>query len=655
MTADGFFFASKFMLSLNEVSLYLGGNLLFEEVSYQINSGDRIGLVGKNGAGKSSMLKLIRGIHNCDSGNISIKRGLNIGYLPQTIKVESEKTLIDGAKQACEDIVQIESRMEVVNQELQTRTDYESQTYLDLISELDELNTAFANLDGYTYQEQVEKVLLGLGFVQDDFAKPISSFSGGWKMRLELGKLLLLRPSILLLDEPTNHLDIMTIQWLEKVLLRYSGAIVVISHDRTFLDNVTKRTIEISNKRTYDYTMAYTKYVDHRKEELRILKDAQKNQEKFIAHTEQLINTFRAKKNKAAFAQSLVKKLERLDKIEFDDAEESGLLVRFVPPVQSGKVVLEAKGLSMKFDRTVFKGIDTIIQRGDKVGLLGVNGAGKSTFIKCIMNELIHEGELIHGHNVSIGYFAQDESDKLDETKTVFETIDDIATGEVRTKIRAMLGAFLFRGDDIDKKVKTLSGGERTRLALCKLLLKPYNFLVLDEPTNHLDMRSKDILKEALDNYAGTVLVVSHDRHFLDGWIDQVFELRDQGLKVYYEGVTEFLKRSGQQSIEEYQKLGEQPNQQLNSKKDSKQKHEYQDRKQFEKAKKKLGNKIKKLEDEINILENQTEELNDKLSKADFTDVSQSNLLIEEYNLCKEKLQKRLSQWELAVEEMESM
>ena len=580
------------MLNLTNITVSFGGRDLYKNISFQINPKDKIGIVGKNGAGKSTMLKLITGEQKPSSGTINTTNSLSIGYLPQEINVSSSEEIINEVLNANKQLLTINHRLDEINLELTTRTDYESDAYMQLLSELSDLNEQLLLLDGDNQLKDAELILKGLGFEQHELNLPYSSFSGGWKMRVELAKLLIQKPSVILLDEPTNHLDIESIQWLEMYLKNYIGIILLISHDKTFLDNITNRTIELANSKLYDYKCNYTKYLELREEEIYTQIAAKKNQEKMVKHTQELINKFRAKKNKAAFAQSLIKKLDKLEDIEIDQLENDGIQFKFPEPSHSGKETLKIVGLEKKYgDKEIFSNVDLSITRGEKIALIGKNGMGKSTFIKSIVKDISYNGNIQLGHQVMMGYFAQDEAHKLDPKKTVFETIDDVATGEVRKNIRQILGSFLFSGDDTEKKVQVLSGGEKTRLSLCKLLLQPNNFLILDEPTNHLDMISKEILKEALAGYAGTLLLVSHDRGFLDGLTDRVYFIKDKTIKVYHEPVTQFIN-SYYNDINSDTKAAKKP-EKKNSKKNKK--HQNQQ--------KSLERKITKLEEKQTSLE----------------------------------------------------
>ena len=531
------------MLNLTNITVSFGGRDLYKNISFQINPKDKIGVVGKNGAGKSTMLKLIIGEQKPTLGSINRTNSLTVGYLPQELNVSSNENILNEVLKANKKLLQINFRLDEINKEITTRTDYESDSYMKLLTELSELNEQMIHLDGDNQLKDAELLLKGLGFNQNELNKPYSSFSGGWKMRVELAKLLIQKPNVVLLDEPTNHLDIESIQWLERYLKNYAGIILLISHDREFLDNITNRTLELANGKLYDYKCNYSKYLKSREEEIITQIAAKKNQEKMVKHTQELINKFRAKKNKAAFAQTLIKKLNKLEDIEIDQLEKDRIKFQFPEPSHSGKETLKITALEKSYgDKKIFKKVDISIARGEKIALIGKNGMGKSTFIKSIVKDIEFGGNIQLGHQVMMGYFAQDEAHKLDPKKTVFETIDEVASGEIRKQIRPILGSFLFSGEDIDKKVHVLSGGEKTRLSLCKLLLQPNNFLILDEPTNHLDMASKEILKDALVSYSGTLLLVSHDRGFLDGLTDRVYFIKDQGIKIYHEPVSQFIK-----------------------------------------------------------------------------------------------------------------
>ncbi|MCC6838103.1 MAG: ABC-F family ATP-binding cassette domain-containing protein, partial [Bacteroidia bacterium] len=532
------------MISVNSVTVSFGGYDLFDNVSFLVNPKDRIGLAGKNGAGKSTMLKLLAGLQNPTKGEISKPNDFKIGYLPQDMIHQQGKTVFEETATAFQEIQKLEDRLVVINHELETRTDYESDSYMKIIDELTEITHRLDVIGANNRDEEIEKILKGLGFERSDFNRPTAEFSGGWRMRIELAKILLQKPDILLLDEPTNHLDIESIQWLEEFMETYSGSVMLISHDKQFLDTVTNRTIEISNNKIYDYKTNYSRYLVLRQERREQQENAAKNQQKIINQTEVLIDKYRAKASKAAFAQSLIKKLDRMEIVEVDESDNATMFFKFPPPAHSGKIVLTVEHAGKKYgEKQIFSDANFILTKGEKIALVGRNGEGKSTMIKMIAKQIEFEGNVTLGHSVMMGYFAQDQAEKLDKTKTVFQTIDELAVGDIRKQVRTLLGSFLFSGDDIDKKVSVLSGGERGRLALCKLLLEPYNFLVLDEPTNHLDIRSKEILKKAIQDYEGTVILVSHDRDFLDGLVHKMYEFKNGQVKEHLCDINEFMQK----------------------------------------------------------------------------------------------------------------
>ncbi len=581
------------MISVQNVSLQFGGQYLFEGISFSMKEGQRTGLVGKNGAGKSTLLKLLFGDMEADQGDIVIPRGETIGYLKQELVAMKGKTVFEEASSAFDESLGIEKRMQEIEVALSERTDTESKEYADLLNELQELSHHYELMDIATIDKQVELVLSGLGFLQEDLAKPVETFSGGWQMRIELAKILLSKPNLVLLDEPTNHLDIESIQWLEKYLLGYPGSILLVSHDRSFLDNVTNRTIEITNGRIYDYPAPYTTFMELRKERIEQQTAAARNQEKMIDHTEQLIEKFRYKASKAKFAQTLINKLDKMEKIEIDEEENASIQFRFPQPDRSGKAVLKVESLSKSYgDKLVLKDIDLLLERGDKVALVGRNGEGKSTLSRVVSNLEPFEGSCTLGHNVTLSYYAQNQADMMSGQDTVFDVIDNVATGDIRTRIRNLLAAFLFRGDDIYKKVSVLSGGEKSRLALCRMLLQPANFLILDEPTNHLDMRSKDVLKQALLNFQGTVMVVSHDRDFLKGLTNKIIEVANKNVKEYIGDIYDFIDAKGDTYLDQSIKSKASEH----NKGDSKQKEDFLLKKEKEKRRKKIENAIKRSE-----------------------------------------------------------
>lgn len=538
------------MLTADALTVEFGGQTLFSDVSFVINEKDRIALMGKNGAGKSTLLKILAGVREPSKGKISCPKGTVVAYLPQHLLLEDNRTVFEEAATAFSAINEMEQRIEAINKELSERTDYDSDSYMQLIEEVSALSEQFYSIEEINYDADIEKTLMGLGFQRDDFQRKTSEFSGGWRMRIELAKILLRRPDVILLDEPTNHLDIESIQWLEDFLINSAGAVVVISHDRAFVDNITTRTIEVTMGRIYDYKANYSHYLELRKDRRAQQQKQFDEQQKMIAETREFIERFKGTYSKTLQVQSRVKMLEKLELLEVDEEDTSALRLKFPPSPRSGSYPVISEGVGKSYDgKTVFSNASFMIERGDKVAFVGKNGEGKSTMVKIIMNELAHDGELKLGHNVKIGYFAQNQASLLDENLTVFQTIDDVAEGDIRTKIKDLLGAFMFGGDNSFKKVKVLSGGERTRLAMIKLLLEPVNLLILDEPTNHLDMRTKDILKQALQDFDGTLIVVSHDRDFLDGLITRVYEFGGGKVIPHLEDIYGFLQKKKMENI----------------------------------------------------------------------------------------------------------
>ena len=633
------------MVSIQNVSINFGERDLFKNLNIFITEKERIGLIGKNGAGKSTLMKILAGIQNPSTGEVIIAKERTTGYLPQDMKHDEEATILEEASRAFAELDQLEKRIEELGQALTERTDYESQDYQDIIQELSEANDRLHLLGAGNKEEQIQKILQGLGFQKSDMNRKMSEFSGGWKMRVELAKLLLQQPDILLLDEPTNHLDIESIEWLEGFLSNYLGAIVLISHDKVFLDTISKRTIEITGNKVYDLKANYSKYLDWRVEEFERQTQAFKNQQKYVEDTKKLIDKFRAKKNKAAFAQTLIRKLDKMDRIELDEFENAEINFKFPPAPRSGKVVVKAEDLSKRFDHQVFTDVSLIIARQAKLALVGKNGAGKTTLTRIMLGQESYEGEMEIGHNVEIGYYAQNQTDQLDPNKTVFEILDEEAKGEIRTKLRSLLGAFLFSGEDIDKKVKVLSGGEKARLALCKLLLQPYNLLILDEPTNHLDIQSKEVLKTALQDYDGTLIVVSHDRDFLSELTEFVYEVTPSGLKEYIGDIKEFLNVKRAATIAAYEAdiaKAKTPEQEKGGKSD------YEQRKANEKLKRKLTNAISKAERTIQGTEAKMKELEAEIATLDYSDEKKSAFVLAEYELQKKSHEEAMEQWETA-------
>lgn len=543
------------MISVDGLTVEFGGSALFSDISFVINEKDRIALMGKNGAGKSTLLKILAGVREPTRGKVSAPKDTVIAYLPQHLITEDGRTVFEETAQAFVHLHEMEAEIAALNKELETRTDYESDSYMELIERVSTLSEKFYSIEEINYDADIEKTLLGLGFTREDFNRQTSEFSGGWRMRIELAKLLLKKPDVLLLDEPTNHLDIESIQWLEDFLIDNGQAVVVISHDRAFVDHITTRTIEVTMGRIYDYKVNYSQYLQLRKERREQQQKAYDEQQKFIAETKDFIERFKGTYSKTLQVQSRVKMLEKLEILEVDEEDTSALRLKFPPSPRSGSYPVTIENVSKSYgDHTVFRNANLTIERGDKIAFVGKNGEGKSTLVKCIMKELEHDGTLTIGHNVMIGYFAQNQASLLDENLTVFQTIDDVAKGDIRNKIKDLLGAFMFGGENSAKKVKVLSGGERTRLAMIKLLLEPVNLLILDEPTNHLDMKTKDILKQALMDFDGTLIVVSHDRDFLDGLVTKVYEFGNKKVTEHLEGIYEFLQRKKMENLNELER-----------------------------------------------------------------------------------------------------
>jgi ATP-binding cassette, subfamily F, member 3 len=635
------------MVSINGVTVSFGGYNLFDNVSFLINPKDRIGLAGKNGAGKSTMLKILAGYQTPTKGEVSRPKDCKIGYLPQDMTHQHGRTVYEETESAFEEIKQLQAKLNDINHQLETRTDYESDAYMILIQDLTDINERLDMIGVDNTEEEIEKVLIGLGFQRKQFHMQTSEFSGGWRMRIELAKLLLQRPDVLMLDEPTNHLDIEAIQWLEDFMEIFSGAVILISHDKTFLDTVTKRTIEIVNQKIYDYKTNYSHYLVLRQERKQQQENAQKNQQKMIDQTEVLIDKFRAKASKSAMAQSLIKKLDRLDRVEVDDMDTASVRFRFPPPAHSGKIVITAEHAGKSYgDKLIFQDANFIITKGEKIGLVGRNGEGKSTMMKMIADKIKYDGTIQLGHNILMGYFEQDQEEKVDLDKTVFETIDELAVGDVRRQVRSLLGSFLFQGDDIDKKVKVLSGGERGRLALCKLLLEPYNLLLLDEPTNHLDIKSKEVLKQSLQDYEGTLVMVSHDRDFMTGMCDRLFEFRDGHVKEYLCDIKEFME------IRKVERLNELDLDKSGVKAVPVAEKKVAPSSDFEAAEKKkiqtqIASQIKKAEEQIEKLETELKSLDDKLAIPEsYEELTKNPNFFNSYNKLKKDLETEMTKWE---------
>lgn len=642
------------MISLDNITVRFGGFELFGKISFMIGDKEKVSLVGRNGAGKSTLLKLIAGIEEPDEGTIVIPKGQSVGYLPQQMVMKSQHTVLEETLSVFNKIRELEDEIEKLNFELSEREDYESTRYQKIINKLSQANEELEVLGGITILGEAEKVLMGLGFKYEDLDKPTSIFSGGWKMRIELAKILLLKPEVLLLDEPTNHLDIESILWLEDLLKSYNGSVLLISHDRTFLDRVTSRTIEITLGKVNDYNVPFSMFQKLREERRVQLLSAYRNQQKMIEKSEEFIERFRYKATKAVQVQSRIKQLNKLERIEIEGSE-SDIHFKFPPAPRAGDIVLEALNLSKSFgDKNILNNVNLSIERGEKVAFVGRNGEGKTTLAKTIVGELEFDGTLKIGHNVTIGYYAQNQDELLDENKTVFQTIDDIAIGDIRTKIRGILGAFMFGREDIDKKVKILSGGERSRLSMIKLLLTPVSLLVLDEPTNHLDMASKDILKQALLDYNGTLILVSHDRYFLNGLVEKVFEFRSKKVKEYLGGVFEFLEKRNLNSLQELDHKSVLKANNPGVKATSNRKKEYLERKDQTRQIRKLEGQILNYESEIEKLEGHIREMDKQLANPEsIPQGEESKLFYSKYNKLKRQLDHQIYEWEILSEELE--
>jgi ABC transporter, ATP-binding protein len=625
------------MLNISNLSISFQGEFLFSDVTFMLNGGNRVGIIGKNGAGKSTLLKILSGELSPDTGTISTDKETKIGYLKQDIDFVQGRSVLQEAYQAFDEIIKIEKEIDSINELLAQHTDYESDEYNILISKLNDYTHHYEILGGYSYKGETEKILSGLGFKREDFIKLTDSFSGGWRMRIELAKLLLQKNDVLLLDEPTNHLDIESIIWFENFLKNYSGAVAIISHDKMFLDNVTNRTIEIVGGRIYDYPKPYSAFLELRKEMIEQQISAQKNQEKMIQQTEKLIDKFRAKATKASMAQSLIKKLDKIERIEVDVQDNSVMSVQFPVSKQPGKVVLEIDNVSKKYgDKTILKNINLLVERGSKIAFVGQNGQGKTTLAKMIINEIPFDGIIKKGHNVEIGYFAQNQAHYLDKEAIILDIMNNAANDTNRTKVRDILGAFLFRGDDVEKKVKVLSGGERNRLALAKMLLSSFNVLVMDEPTNHLDIASKNVLKQALQLFEGTLIIVSHDRDFLQGLTEKVYEFKDQNIREYLGDIDFYLQQREVSNFREIEKNTQ------NTKTPSENNTEKIISYEAQKERKKINNQINKIETKITDLEKEIANMDLQISE----NISISNDFLKNYELKKQELDSLMEEWE---------
>ncbi|WP_302526443.1 ABC-F family ATP-binding cassette domain-containing protein [Phocaeicola barnesiae] len=642
------------MISIEGLKVEFGVTPLFEDVSFVINKKDRIALVGKNGAGKSTMLKILAGEQRPTEGTVAVQRNITVGYLPQVMVLSDSRTVMEEAEMAFEHIFEMQERLNRMNQELADRTDYDSESYQELIERFTHDNEHFLMMGGTNYRAEIERTLIGLGFERSDFDRPTSEFSGGWRMRIELAKLLLRRPDVLLLDEPTNHLDIESIQWLEGFLKVSPGAVVLVSHDRAFINNVTNRTIEISCGHIYDYKVPYDEFVVLRKERREQQLRAYENQQKEIKDTEDFIERFRYKATKAVQVQSRIKQLEKIVPIRIDEEDHSTLRLKFPPAIRSGNYPIICEGVKKAYgDHVVFHDVNMTIHRGEKVAFVGKNGEGKSTLVKCIMDQIPFEGKLVIGHNVQIGYFAQNQAQLLDENLTVFDTIDRVAQGDIRLKIRDILGAFMFGGEASDKKVKVLSGGERSRLAMIRLLLEPVNLLILDEPTNHLDMRSKDVLKDAIRDFDGTVIVVSHDREFLDGLVTKVYEFGGGVVKEHIGGIYDFLQKKKMESLQELQLTqSSAPVAKEEPVPVSENKLSYEAQKELNRKARKLEKQVAACETHIGELEAQVTEIENRMATPEgATDRS----LYEQYQALKKEITAAEEEWESMLMELEEL
>ena len=641
------------MISVNQLTVQFGGFDLFKDISFLINPKDRIGLVGKNGAGKSTMLKILCGLQQPTSGEVIIPEAAKIGYLPQQMIHQDGKTVLEEARTAFAEVLGLDKRIHEINQELSHRQDHESKEYLDLIHELTDLNDHFQVLGGTNIDEALEQTLLGLGFSISDFHRQTNEFSGGWRMRIELAKILLLGPNVLLLDEPTNHLDIESIQWLENYIKDFNGAAVIISHDKAFLDNLTIRTIEISLGRIYNYKAAYSVYVELRKERREQQMAAYRNQQKMIGDTEDFIERFRYKATKAVQVQSRIKQLDKVERIEVEEEDKASINFHFPAAPRSGREVVVATDVIKTYgEKVVLNGVNINIERGEKVALVGKNGEGKTTFIKCLMNEVEYQGTLAKGHNVHIGYFAQNQDELLPPDRTVFQVLDDIAVGDVRKRVRDILGSFLFSGEDVEKKARVLSGGERNRLAMSKLLLEPYNLLVLDEPTNHLDIKSKEILKNALMQYDGTVILVSHDRDFLEGLVSKVYEFTNNIAKEHLGTIQEFLDKKKMENFRELEATKKVDSTARADKKEAKAVLSNEAKQLKDRETKRLQTAIKKSEEAIQRIEAEMAHLTEKINDPKHS-VEQS--LYTSFSQLQTQLETEMGVWEKLAEELEKL
>jgi ATP-binding cassette subfamily F protein 3 len=639
------------MVSLDNVRVEFDGKALFDGISFLIQPKEKVGLVGNNGAGKTTLLHVILGNIKPASGNVHLPSNLKIGYLPQQIEFTDEHEIYNAVFQSLEEISSLKQKIDTISEEITNREDYESENYLNLLNQLNELNEKFSVLGGDNIEAEIKKTLKGLGFADEDMYRPLSEYSGGWRMRVELAKILLRHPDVLLLDEPTNHLDIESIQWFENYLKNFQGSVILISHDRAFLDNITTRTLEINLGKLFDYKVPYSKFVKEKEKRIEHQKAAYENQQKKIKETEEFIERFRYKSHKASLVQSRIKQLEKMEEVQIDDIDTSKVNIRFPNAPRSGRDVVKCSNITKSYgEHKVLDNVDLLVERKESVAFVGKNGEGKTTLAKVIVGDVNYEGEVIIGHNVELGYFAQNQDELLDENKTVLQTMEDFAEGDMRKEARNLLGAFLFQGEDVEKQVKVLSGGERSRLALATLLLRPYNLLILDEPTNHLDMRSKEVLKNALKEYNGTLIVVSHDRDFLDGLVDKVFEFKDKQIKENIGGIYEFLQKKSLENLDDLNAIA--PSEKNTSSKNVKGKKSFEQRKEHNKKISRTEKSIHKAEQEIEDIENQLKELKHEMSNPEKQDDVE---LYHKYEDLQKKYEKKMEEWESFHQQLEQL
>lgn len=639
------------MVSLDKVRVEFDGKPLFDGISFLIQPKEKVGLVGNNGAGKTTLLHVILGNIKLTSGNVHLPSNLKIGYLPQQIEFTDEHEIYNAVFESLEDISSIKRKIDTISEEITHREDYESENYLNLLNRLNELNEKFNVLGGDNIEAEIKKTLKGLGFSDEDMYRPLSEYSGGWRMRVELAKILLRHPDVLLLDEPTNHLDIESIQWFENYLKNFQGSVILISHDRAFLDNITSRTLEINLGKLFDYKVPYSKFVKEKEKRIEHQKAAYENQQKKIKETEEFIERFRYKSHKASLVQSRIKQLEKMEEVQIDEVDTSKVNIRFPDAPRSGREVVKCTNITKSYDEhKVLDNVDLLVERKESVAFVGKNGEGKTTLAKVIVGDVDYEGKVTIGHNVELGYFAQNQDELLDDNKTVLQTMEDFAEGDMRKEARNLLGAFLFQGEDVEKRVKVLSGGERSRLALATLLLRPYNLLILDEPTNHLDMRSKEVLKNALKEYNGTLIVVSHDRDFLDGLVEKVFEFKDKNIKENIGGIYEFLEKKSLENLDDLNALA--PSEKNTSGKNVKGKKSFEQRKEHNKKISRTEKSIQKAEQQIEDIENQLKNLKKAMSKPDKQDDTE---LYHKYEDLQRKYDKKMEEWESLQEQLEQL